>query len=301
MTPATLTYEPIVVSKIINRVQNMPFRWSINPYRGCTHRCIYCYARPTHAYLGFDDPSQFDRHIFVKENAVTALRRQLSHPSWRREEIVIGTVTDPYQPAEAKFRLTRAVLEVLLEYRNPVSITTKSPLVCRDLDLLVALSAATACTVNFSIATLDPAVWRVIEPGAPHPRQRLRALATLRATGIRAGVLLAPVLPGLTDRGDRLEAVVRAAVDHGACFVEPLVLRLPSGVREWCLAQLASTHPHLAAAYARHYRTANAPTRYVRRIQRRVADLLERLGAAVEPRRHRQTLPLRYEQLQLPC
>src|SRR5690606_1890616 len=134
-------YRPVPVRTVVNRVADMPFRWSLNPYRGCTHSCIYCYARPTHGYLGFDDPADFDRRILVKENAVVARRRQLSSPRWRRESIAVGTATDPYQQAEGRFGLTRALLEVMVEFGNPVSITTKSPLVLRDLDLLRRLAA----------------------------------------------------------------------------------------------------------------------------------------------------------------
>jgi len=271
-------YRPVTVRTVVNRVRNMPFHWSINPYRGCTHACIYCYARVTHQYLGFEDPADFDRRILVKENAVEALRRQLADPRWRRQVIAVGTATDPYQPGEGRFRLTRALLEVLAEFGNPVSITTKSPLVVRDLDLLRRLAAGPGCSVHFSVATLDAGIWRVIEPGTPHPRRRLEALRRLREAGIRAGVLLAPVLPGLTDRRDRLEAVVAAAADAGAAWVTPLVLRLPAVARHWCLERLAEAYPALAAAYARAYDGPNAPTRYVRALERRVAGLAARYG-----------------------
>ncbi|HEX6989851.1 MAG TPA: radical SAM protein [Bacillota bacterium] len=269
-------YQPVSVRSVVNRVDNMPFRWSLNPYRGCTHSCIYCYARPTHQYLGFDDPADFDRRIMVKENAVDALRRQLSHPRWRRERIAIGTVTDPYQPAERRFRLTRALLEVMVEFANPVSITTKSPLVVRDLDLLRRLAAGPGCSVNVSVTTLQDDIWRVIEPGTPHPQHRLKAVRILREAGIEAGVLVAPVLPGLTDRRGRLEAVIAAAARAGACWVAPIVLRLPPGVRQWCLARLQEAYPALASAYARAYTGVYAQPRYVRALERRV----DRLAAA---------------------
>lgn len=280
-------YQPVTVRTVVNRVENMPFRWSLNPYRGCTHACIYCYARGTHEYLGFEDPADFDREVLVKENAVEALRRQLSHPRWRREEIAIGSATDPYQSAEGRFRLTRALLEVMVEFGNPVSITTKSPLVVRDLDLLRRLAAGPGCTVHLSVTTLDEEIWRVIEPGTPHPRRRLDALRQLRDAGVEAGVLMAPVLPGLTDRRGRLEAVVAAAAAAGARWVAPIVLRLPPGVRRWCLERLHESYPALAAAYARAYRGVYAPSRYVAALERRVARLAAEHGIVPERRSSR--------------
>lgn len=283
--------EPVLelcqVRQALNRVRGMPFRWSLNPYRGCAHACVYCYARPTHAHLGFDDPARFDRHILVKENLVSRLRQELSRPGWRRECVAIGTATDPYQPAEARFGLTRAVLEVMLEFRNPVTVTTKSPLVTRDADLLAELGRVAGSTVYVSVATLDEDVWRATEPHAPHPRRRLEAVARLAAAGVRAGVLMAPILPGLSDRPDLLAELVSAAAAAGAAFVHPIVLRLPPGVREWCLERLAETHPRVARAYARHYPTGggNPPADYVRRLQRRVDALCRAAGIGAERRR----------------
>lgn len=276
----------------------MPFRWSLNPYRGCSHACIYCYARGTHEYLGFDDPADFDRQILIKENAVEALRRQLSNPRWRRDHIAIGSATDPYQPAEGRFRLTRALLEVMVEFGNPVSITTKSPLVVRDLDLLRRLAAGPGCTVHISVTTLDDEIWRVIEPGTPHPRRRLDALRQLREAGVEAGVLMAPVLPGLTDRRGRLEAVVAAAAEAGAGWVAPIVLRLPAGTRRWCLERLHESYPAVAAAYARAYGGVYAPSRYVRALEERVARLARRYGIVRREKSSRLEHPAR-EQLGL--
>lgn len=272
--------ELIQVRQAVNRVVGMPFRWSINPYRGCAHACIYCYARPTHEYAGFSDPGQFDRHILIKENLVAVLRRQLGRPGWRREWIAIGTATDPYQPVEARFGLTRAALEVLVEFRNPASVTTKSPLVLRDVDVLAELARVAGCTVLVSVGTVDEDVWRATEPQAPHPRRRLEAVAALRAAGVRAGILMAPVFPGLSDRPGQLEAVVAAAAEAGAAFVHPIPLRLPPGVREWCLQRLAAPYPELARAYARRYPHGggSAPAAYARRLEAAVRELCARYG-----------------------
>lgn len=288
--------ELIQVRQALTRVRGMPFRWSINPYRGCAHACIYCYARPYHAYAGFDDPGRFDRHILVKENLVAALRRELARPTWRREWVAIGTATDPYQPAEARFGLTRAVLETLLEYRTPASVTTKSPLVVRDADVLARLGRVAGSAVYVSIGTLDEGIWRATEPHAPHPRRRLEAVAGLAEAGVRVGVLMAPVLPGLSDRPDLVRRLVEEAAAAGARFVHPIALRLPSGVREWCLGRLSAAYPRAARAYARRYPADGYPPRaYVRRLEQVVAQLCRSVGiedARTQPEPVPEGLPL---------
>jgi DNA repair photolyase len=207
-----LEFLHVTAKRILNHVpagSRAPTNWTINVYRGCSHACSYCFARPTHAYLGFDIGADFDRKIVVKINAVEKLRAELADPGWRGEPVAMGTNTDPYQRAEAKYRLTRGVLEALTEHRNPFSILTKSPLVTRDLDVITAAAAVTDVSVNFSLGTLDERVWRLTEPGAPHPRRRVEAMARLAEAGIRTGALVAPILPGLSDRPESTPTCTR--------------------------------------------------------------------------------------------
>lgn len=269
--------EPVQTKSAVNAVNNMPFRWSLNPYRGCTHACIYCYARTTHEYLGLDAGRDFQEKILYKANLVEVLDRELSRPRLRGQSIAIGTATDAYQPAEATLQITRRVLETCLRHGNPVSVTTKSPLVLRDLDVLGQLARGPGAVVHFSVASLDE-VWRVLEPGTPSPRYRLKAMAKLRAAGVRAGVLMAPIVPGLTDGDGQMEAVVRAAAAAGASFVVPIVLRLQGSVREWFLDRLAEARPELAGRLATLYANDYAPRAYVTSIERKVARLRERYG-----------------------
>lgn len=280
---------------IINRVRwdGMPFRWTINPYRGCSHACTYCYARVTHTYLDLGagplDPGlDFERVIVVKTNAAEALRRDLSRPGWRREVLAIGTATDPYQPAERTYRLTRQILEVLREFRQPCSITTKSPLILRDLDLLTELAAGAGCRVHVSVGTFDEAVWRVMEPGTASPRERLDAVAALSRAGVPAGVLLAPILPGLGDSEAQLAPLITAAAAAGARWASPIVLRLPDGARQWYLRTLGAVYPELLPLYRRLYARTNAPRRYVAAVEARVERLRRAAGvpgipAGLEP------------------
>ncbi|MGH9260237.1 MAG: radical SAM protein, partial [Acidimicrobiales bacterium] len=237
-------------------VQGAPFgfRYTINPYRGCTHACSYCYARPTHTYLDLDADRDFERRIVVKVNAVSRLRSELDPRRWQGELIAMGTNTDPYQRAEGKYRLTRGIVEVLTEFANPFSILTKSTLVLRDVELLAQAARRTSVRVNLSIGTLDEDVWRATEPGTPHPLRRVRAVEQLNEAGIPCGVLVAPVLPGLSDAPDQLEAVAKACVDAGARSISTVLLHLRPGVKEVFLSRLAKTHPHLVHDYRRRYR-----------------------------------------------
>ena len=191
----------IKCKSLINHVNapDFPFNWTINTYRGCRHACRYCYARSTHQYWGMDAGADFDRQIFAKVNAAAVLRDELSRPKWAGEAIAIGTASDPYEPAEAQYALTRQVLEVLVEFRNPASITTKGTLVRRDIDLLRRLNEVAGTQVVFSVGTIDETIWRQTEPGAPHPMARLEAMQYLVEHGIPAGVMAAPLLPGLSD------------------------------------------------------------------------------------------------------
>jgi DNA repair photolyase len=263
---------------IINKVpprSPVPFRHTINAYRGCSHSCTYCFARPTHEYLNLDPSSDFDRVIVVKVNAVEKLRAELAPRRWSGDHIAMGTNTDPYQRAEGKYRLTQGIIEVLGEARNPFSILTKGTLVLRDLDCLVDASRRTDVELCFSIGTLDEDVWRATEPGTPHPRKRVEAVARLNDAGIPCGVLVAPILPGLSDSREQLDDVVRACVDAGAPSISPVLLHLRPGVKEHYLGWLAGAHPDLLERHQRLYQGSYAPARERDRITQLVRDLVQ--------------------------
>lgn len=261
----------IRVRSVLNRVEGMPFRWSINPYRGCAHGCPFCYARKTHWFLDQDGVADWSRRVFVKVNAPEVLRAELARPTWRREEVAVGTATDPYQPIEGKYRITRRILEALAEFRTPASLVTRSPLVVRDLDVLEDLARGAHVTVCVSLATLDPRLARDLEPGVAPPAQRLRAVARLAHHGIPVGILLAPILPGLTDTAESLGTVIRAACDHGAQFVDHNVLYLGPVTREAFFGFLRERHPHLVPLYERLYPRTYAPRVYTDAVGRVVA------------------------------
>src|SRR3954466_670025 len=221
--------------RIITRVRpasRMPFRFTINAYRGCSHKCTYCFARPTHEYLGLDIGRDFEEKIVVKVNAVERLQAELSSRTWAGDHIAMGTNTDPYQRCEGKYHLTQGIVRTLTEAANPFSILTKSTLILRDLDLLVTAAQRTTVRVNFSIGTLDEDVWKLTEPGTPHPRRRVEAVRKLNDAGIPCGVLVAPILPDLSDQPDQLNEVVDAVVDAGAVSVSAIGLHLRPGVKE---------------------------------------------------------------------
>jgi DNA repair photolyase len=248
----------------------LPFKHTINVYRGCSHACTYCFARPSHEYLGLGIGVDFDQRVVVKVNAVERLRAELHPARWAGHHLAMGTNTDPYQRCEGKYRLTRGVIETLVEHANPFSILTKSTLVLRDLDVLGEAAQRAEVRANLSIGTLDEAVWRVTEPGTPHPRRRLRAVEQLNAAGVPCGVLIAPVIPGLSDDAEQLEAVAKACVEAGAVSISTVVLHLRPGVKDHFLGELERTHPELLDRYRRLYPRANVP----KAEQRRVADVV---------------------------
>ncbi|MDR7550094.1 MAG: radical SAM protein [Armatimonadota bacterium] len=268
----------VTVKSVLNRVQGMPFRWSINPYRGCAHSCIYCYARVTHWYLDQDGVNDWSSRIFVKVNAPEVLRAELAQPSWRREEVAVGTATDAYQPAEGAYRLTRRILEALRDYQTPVSLVTKSTMVVRDRDVLLDLARGPGVCVFFSITTVDPRLAREIEPDVSPPKRRLEAMRALADAGIPSGVLLAPVLPGLTDDEGHLAAVVMEAREYGACALGTNVLHLGHVTRQAFFQYLEHKHPDLVPEYRRLYRGRYAPKAYQRRVREVVAALKRRLA-----------------------
>jgi DNA repair photolyase len=228
------------------------FGYSINAYRGCSHACVYCFARPTHDYLGFNMGTDFDTQIVVKANAVDLVRAETVPGRWPGDSIAMGTNTDPYQAAEGKYKLTQGIIEVLVERNNPFSILTKSPLVLRDIALITEASKRSDVSVSFSVATVDEDVWRRTEPGAPHPRKRLEALAKLRAAGVPGGVMMAPLLPGISDRPDQVAAVKKAAREAGAESWHPVKLHL-RGMRQHFLDWLKEDSPELLQQYEEMY------------------------------------------------
>jgi DNA repair photolyase len=242
----------------LNRVPDasrVPFRWTINPYRGCSHACVYCFARPTHEYLGFDAGRDFEREIVVKVNVPEVLRAELARPSWRGEHVAMGTNTDPYQWVEGRYRLMPGIWEALRDARNPCSVLTKSPLLLRDLPLLRELAEVTDVSAAFSVPTLDERAWRATEPHTPHPRARLEAVGELTRAGIPCSVLVAPLMPGINDAPEQVERIVQLAAENGATGIEGIALHLRRGVREvfmdWLRAQRPDLVPHYEELYAR--------------------------------------------------
>ncbi len=270
--------QPLEVRSALNRVRGMPFKWSLNPYRGCAHGCHYCFARSTHSYFELDADGDFSSVLFAKVNLPEALERDLSRRAWRRELVAIGTATDPYQPLEGSYRLTRAALRLLARYRTPASIVTKGSMMVRDIDVLGELADVAGLTVCHSIPTVDEAIWRRTEPGTPPPRQRLRAMQRLREAGIRAGVLMAPLLPGLSAEPGAMAATARAAAEHGAAFISAIVLHLGPGVREHFMAFLTREYPELAIDYGQLYVGKYAPRVYQNGIHTELRHLRRALG-----------------------
>jgi DNA repair photolyase len=285
-----ITFIESEAKSIINRVPGgaLPFDWTINPYRGCSHACVYCFARPTHAYLDMNAGRDFETKIVVKVNAPEVLRRELAARRWKGEHIAMGTNTDPYQRAEGRYRLMRGILEALADHRNPFSILTKGTLILRDVDLLTRAAEVAPVSAAFSIGTLDEEVWRGTEPGTPHPKARIDAIRTLTEAGIPTGVLMAPILPGISDRPEQLREVVEAAIDAGATHVSPILLHLRPGVREEFLPWLEEKHPDLVARYVGMYRHPYGPKATREGLGHQVTSMVAAAGGVrrgVEPAR----------------
>jgi DNA repair photolyase len=263
----------------LNRVKGMRFDWSLNPYMGCVHRCTFCYVRAfeLRADRPFDD--RYGVSIRVKVNVADVLRRELARASWKREVVAIGAATDPYQPAEGRYRLTRACIQALAQASNPFSIITRGPMIVRDIDVLAEAARRADVSVTFSIPTLDEHVWHKTEPSTAHPRQRLKAVKALTDAGIRAGVGMAPILPGISDRPEQLAAVVRAAREAGACGIWTNVLFLKPGTREHFLENLARDWPEELQRYERLYgRRAYLGKEHAEPIKGRVNALAREYG-----------------------
>jgi DNA repair photolyase len=267
-------YQEVVCRSALNAVKGMPFNWTLNPYRGCTHACHYCFARRYQTQFELGPGDHFSSVIFVKINLVDVLRRELDKPSWGREQVAFGTATDPYQPIEGHYKLTRRSLEALLAGRTPIGLVTKGPMVVRDADVLAEIGRRCGCTVYMSVPTVDEDAWRALEPGTAHPLQRLRAVRQLREAGVNAGVLMAPVVPGFTTQSSKLEATIKAVADHGAAFMGANVMFLKGGTKDHFMGFLAKEFPQMVESYNRLYAGAYATSDYIKGI-RGMIDLLQ--------------------------
>jgi DNA repair photolyase len=256
-----MRFYEIQARSVLNQVpgsSRMPFRWTINPYRGCTHACTYCFARPTHTYLGFDAGRDFEREIVVKVNAPEVLRVELARPSWSGEHVAMGTNTDPYQWVEGRYRLMVGIWEALRDAAggagNPCSVLTKSPLLLRDLPLMLQIAQRTTIGASLSIPTLDERAWRATEPHTPHPRARLEAVAELNRAGIPTGVLIAPLMPGINDAPHQLEPLLEGAIEAGARHIGGVALHLRGAVKDVFMGWLRTERPELVERYKELYR-----------------------------------------------
>ena len=278
------TYQEIRCRSALNRCKGMPFmKWTLNPYRGCTHGCHYCFARKYQPHLELDADDQFASVIFVKTNFVDVLRRELDKPSWAKESIGFGTATDPYQPIEGTYKLSRGTLEALRDAASPVGIVTKGPMIVRDKDVLQDLSKRAACRVHVSIPTVDEDAWEKLEPGVAHPNQRLRAVRELVDAGIDCGVLMAPIVPGFSTQPAKMERTIKAIADSGARSVGAMVMHLEGGTRDHFMAMLQREYPEMVSKYTQLYASKYVPKDYDRRVQEVVSLMRERYGIA--PRR----------------
>ena len=261
------TYQDVVCRSALNRVAGMPFRWTLNPYRGCTHGCHYCFARRYQSQLELGAGDDFSSVVLVKTNFAEVLARELSKRPLGGRMVALGTATDPYQPIEGLRRITRRTLAVLIRHPTPVGLITKGTLAVRDTDLLAELSRRTRCTVTFSVPTVDEDAWRSLEPGTAHPLLRLRAVRRLRDAGVDAGVLMAPIVPGVSSHPARMERTIKAIADSGAAYVGSLLLHLEGGTRRHFLDFLAREYPQLVAGYGRLYAGKHAAESYATRFR----------------------------------
>ena len=274
----TRFYE-VRAKSVLNRVpgkSRMPFRWTINPYRGCSHACVYCFARPTHKYLDFDAGRDFEREIVVKVNAPEVLRVELAKPSWKKEHVALGTNTDPYQWVEGRYRLMEGIWEAMRDFANPCSVLTKSPLLLRDLPLMLEIAERAGFSACLSIPTLDEKAWRATEPHTPNPRARLEAVAELNRAGIPTGVLIAPLMPGVNDSPHQVEPLLEMAAAAGATSIGGLALHLRGEVKGIFMDWLGSQRPDLIERYEELYsRGAYVP----REERERLSNMVRRRGA----------------------
>ena len=301
-----MTFYEVHAKSIINQVppaSRMAFRWTINPYRGCSHSCTYCFARNTHSYLDMDTGVDFNSRIVVKVNAPALARKELAAPRWQGEHVAMGTNVDCYQRAEGRYRLMPGIIGALRDAANPFSVLTKGTLILRDLDLLAGAAEVTDVGLNVSVGFIDKALSRSVEPGTPSPEARLGVCSALTGRGLRCGVLMGPVLPFLTDSPEQLDATVRLVAEAGAAHVTPIVLHLRPGAREWFLRWLGENFPELIKPYLSLYgRGAYAPQGYQQRIAERVKELALRYGVGrASPAGARRIGPPRSQQQEPPA
>lgn len=277
-----ITFHEVLCKSALNKVpeaSNLPFRYTVNAYRGCSHACRYCFARPTHEYLDFDSGNDFDRELVVKTNVAEVLRRELFRRSWTRDAVALGTNTDPYQRAEGRYALMPGIIAALADSGTPFSILTKGTLLRRDLPLIVDASARVGVSVAVSLAMLDPDLHRSVEPGTPTPAARLELISAIAAAGLDCHVMVAPVLPYLTDSQAHLEALLSRIAAAGATGVTVFGLHLRGATRGWFLAWLGSTYPELLPRYRELYgRGAYLGPQYREQLRNRVAPLVARYG-----------------------
>ena len=253
---AGITFHEVISKSALNKVgktSGMPFGWTINPYRGCSHACVYCFARKTHTYLDLDAGMDFDSQLIVKTNVAEVLKRELARPSWQHEHVAMGTNTDPYQRAEGRYKLMPDIIRALAGSGTPFSILTKGTLLARDIPLLKSAGQETEIGMGISLALLDPELAHRVEPGTPTPKARLELISRLRDAGLPCSVMAMPILPWLTDGDESLDALFSALAAAGATGVTAGALHLRPGAREWYLAFIARDYPHLSGKYARLY------------------------------------------------
>ena len=271
-------YQEVTCRSALNPVKGMPFNWTLNPYRGCTHGCHYCFARRYHVQFEMDSSDEFASVILVKHNIVAVLARELDRPSWQRELVAFGTATDPYQPIEGHYKLSRALIETLTRARTPFGLITKGPMVVRDVDVLLEHGRAAHNTVYMSVPTVDEDAWRQLEPGTAHPLQRLRAVRALVDAGVNAGVLMAPVVPGFSTAPHKLERTIKAIADHGARFVGCNVMYLQDGTRDHFMRFIDREFPAMRPRFEKLYPKKYPPEAYRKQVQSMVRMLQERYG-----------------------
>ncbi len=286
-----IRYIEIDVTSALNRVKSPAYpqmRWSLNPYRGCRHGCVYCYARYTHTFFDLDPDQDFAHVVYVKRNLPQRLRQELRKATWRREPVHIGTATDPYQPAEGKYRLTQAALRILRDQLTPVNLITKNTMVLRDAELLASLQRAAGVSLCISLITFDEDLARSLEPDVPSPSQRLRVVQALARAGVPVKVAIAPIMPGLTDSQSQLRDLIQAIYDHGGRLGFHQTFKMYADTRKTLFIWLKEHHPHLLPWYQRVYgQQSDAPAAY----QRTLAARIQRIHEAIAPRAARTATP----------
>ena len=271
-------YQEVTCRSALNAVQGMPFNWTLNPYRGCTHGCHYCFARRYHVQFEMNADDEFASVILVKHNLIEVLTRELDRPAWTRELVALGTATDPYQPIEGQYKLTRRAIQALTRGRTPFGLVTKGPMAVRDIDVLQEQTRAAGCTVYMSVPTVDEEAWRILEPGTAHPLQRLRAVRDLVDAGINAGVLMAPIVPGFSSSRAKLERTIKAIAEHGARFVGCNVMYLQDGTRTHFLRFIEREFPSMLPRFEKLYTGKYPPESYRREVKAMVRALQQRYG-----------------------